>query len=404
MHNERSSPPLIYLFLTLPSGISSGFLSVTLAYELTKLGWSVAVIGSLVALGLSSHLWRFVWSPVIDLTLSTRAWYILGLVPSAIAIVAFGFVPLREGWFFTGLAFFSQVAATIAILPVSGMIAHTVKEKSQGRASGWYQAGNLGGAGIGGGLGVWLATHSTFTLACTVLSLIMLTCALALYWVPNVRPIPGDRIGPRIRAMGHDFKALIQSRQTLFVIALMTFPIGIGGASFLWSAVAPEWQASPDTVALVTGTLAGVLSAIGCVISGWLCDRVGRYWVLFGGGVLLALTAAVIAAVPHTPNAYRIGVLTYALLMGAPYAAFTAIILSAIGKGAASGKYAIIASIGNIPVVYMTALDGWAHDYWNASGMLYFEAIIAIPAIALGLLGLYLVRRPISNNPAHAAI
>ncbi len=168
--------------------------------------------------------------------------------------------------------------------------------------------------------------------------------------------------------------------------------------------MAPEWQASPDTVALVTGTLAGVLSAIGWVISGWLCDRVGRYWVFFGGGVLLALTAAVIAAVPHTPNAYRIGVLTYALLMGAPYAAFTAIILSAIGKGAASGKYAIIASLGNLPVVYMTALNGWAHDYWNASGMLYFEAIIAIPAIALGLLGLYLVRRTTPNNPSHAAI
>ncbi len=232
MHNERSSPPLIFLFLLLPCGISTGFLSITLPYELAKLGWSVAVIGSLVAIGFSSHLWRFVWSPVIDLTLSTRTWYILGLVPSAIAIGAFGFVPVREGWFFTGLAFFSQVAATIVILPVAGMIAHTVKEESQGRASGWYQAGSLGGAGIGGGLGVWLATHSTFTLACTVLSLTMLACALALYWVPNVRPIPGDRIGLRIRAMGRDFKALIRSRQTLFVIALMTSPIGIGAQVF----------------------------------------------------------------------------------------------------------------------------------------------------------------------------
>jgi hypothetical protein len=60
-------------------------------------------------------------------------------------------------------------------------------------------------------------------------------------------------------------------------------------------------------------------------------------------------------------------------------------VLSAIGKGAASGKYAIIASLGNLPVVYMTALNGWAHDHWNASGMLYFEAIITTLAIALGL-------------------
>jgi MFS transporter, PAT family, beta-lactamase induction signal transducer AmpG len=404
MNNERVSPPLIYLFLMIPSGISTGFLSVTLPYELTKLGWSVAAIGALVAIGFSSHLWRFVWSPVIDLTLSTRTWYILGLVPSAVTIGTFGFIPLREGGFFTGLVFFSQVAATIAILPVAGMIAHTVKETSQGRASGWYQAGNLGGAGIGGGLGIWLATHSTFTLACIVLSFIILACAIALIWVPNIRTISGDRVGVRLRALGRDFRTLIRSRRTLLVVAIVASPIGIGGASYLWSSVAPDWQVSADTVALVTGTLAGVVSAVGCVIGGWLCDRVGRFWVLFGSAALLVVTAVVLAAAPHTPNAYRIGVLTYALIMGASYGAFTAVLLFAVGKGAASGKYAIIASIGNIPVVYMTALTGWAHDHWNASGMLYFEAVITIPAILLGLLGLYLVRRTTSNNPAHAAI
>ncbi len=389
------SPLLSYissLYFILPWGIGTGFLAVTLPFVLTKLGWSVAAIATLVAIGSSSNLWRFVWSPAVDLTLSTRTWYLVGLIPAAIAIGTLGAVPLRGGWIFTGLVFFSQVAGTIIILPVAGMIAHTVRDAAQGRASGWYQAGNLGGTGIGGGLGVWLVTHSSYTLACVILSVIMLACGLALRWVPNVHPIQGERIGTRVRALGRDFKVLIRSRKTLFVLLLVSSPIGIGAASFLWSAIAPEWQVSADTVALVTGTLAGVLSAVGCVVGGWLCDRVGRYWVFFGGGALLALTAVVMAVVPHTPNAYRMGVLVYAFLMGGPYGAFTAIVLSAIGKGAASGKYAIIASLGNLPVVYMTALDGWAHDYWNASGMLYFEAIVAIPAIALGLLGLHLIR------------
>jgi len=74
-----------------------------------------------------------------------------------------------------------------------------------------------------------------------------------------------------------------------------------------------------------------------------------------------------------------------------------------IGKGAASGKYAIVASIGNLPVVYMTALNGWAYDYWNASGMLYFEAAITILAIALGLVGLHLVRRTLSSDLSDVA-
>ena len=195
-HREYSSP-IVYFFLILPYGISSGFLSVTLPYELTKLGWSVAAIAALVAIGTSSNLWRFAWSPIVDLTLSTRTWYLIGLFPAALAIGALGIVPLREGWFFTGLVFFSQVASTIVILPVAGMIAHTVMETAQGRASGWYQAGNLGGAGIGGGIGLWLATHSTYTIACCFLALLMLACALALRWIPNVHPISGESIAIR---------------------------------------------------------------------------------------------------------------------------------------------------------------------------------------------------------------
>jgi MFS family permease len=402
MHNGHSSPPLVYFFLVLPWGISTGFLAVTLPFVLSKLGWSVTAIAALVAIGSSSNLWRFAWSPVVDLTLSTRAWYLLGLVSAATAIATFGALPPREGWLFTGLVFLSQVAGTLIVLPVAGMIAHTVQDTAKGRASGWYQAGNLGGVGIGGGIGVWLATHSTYALAYIVLALTMLACGIALRWVPNVRAVRGESVVVRLRELGRDFKMLIRSRGTLLVVVLVASPIGVGGASQLWSAIASDWQASPNTVALVTGTLAGVVSVVGSVIGGWLCDRAGRFRVFFGSGMLLVAAAVVIAAVPHTRNAYCVGVLVYALLMGASYGAFTAIVLFAVGKGAASGKYAIVASLGNLPVVYMTALNGWAYDYWNASGMLYFEATITTLAIALGLVGLHLLLRTVSGDPMRA--
>jgi len=387
-----SSPPLVYFFLLLPFGIGNGFLMVTLPFVLAKQGWSVAAIAGLVAIGSSTNLWRFLWSPIVDLTLSTRTWYLLGLIPAAVAMGVLGVVPPREGWVFTGLVLFSQVAGTMVICPVAGMIAHTVKEDGQGRASGWYQAGNLGGTGIGGGMGVWLVAHSTYVMACWVLALTTLLSALALRWVPNVHALPGDRISVRLKELGRDFWTLIRSRKTLYVVILVMSPIGIGASSGLWSAVASEWQVSDNTVALVTGTLAGIASVVGCVIGGWVCDRIGRFWALFGSGTLLAILAVVMAATPHTPVAYCVVVLLYALLMGVSFGAFTAIVLFAVGKGAASGKYAIIASLGNLPCVYMVALNGWAHDRWGASGMLYFEAIVAVPVVILGVIGLRMIQ------------
>ena len=71
----------------------------------------------------------------------------------------------------------------------------------------------------------------------------------------------------------------------------------------------------------------------------------------------------------------------------------TALIFYAIGKGAASAKYAIFASFGSAPVAYMTAFDGWAHDRWGAAGMLNAEAFLGLGCIVLGLVALSNVNR-----------
>src|SRR5947199_9017546 len=89
------------------------------------------------------------------------------------------------------------------------------------------------------------------------------------------------------------------------------------------------------------------------------------------------------ALTPHTPNAFTVGVLTYALACGMAYAAFSAVILLAIGRGAASTKYAALSSLGNLPVVYMTALDGWVHDKYGTSWMLHFDALSGVVCIAI---------------------
>src|SRR5262249_58191401 len=112
------------------------------------------------------------------------------------------------------------------------------------------------------------------------------------------------------------------------------------------------------TVALV-GMLSTPASAVACVVGGWIADRVGRWWSFFGAGAIMAAIALIIAVAPRTPLAYASGVLCYAFSQGLAYAAFTALVLHAIGRGAAATKFGILASLGNVPVSYMTAFDGW---------------------------------------------
>jgi MFS transporter, PAT family, beta-lactamase induction signal transducer AmpG len=387
VRTREATAPLTFFFLVLPYGISSGFVSITLPFILTRVGFSVALAASIVAIGLSANLWRFLWGPVADLTLTARRWYLLGLGTSAATLLFLALLPLHQNAVAVLMAvvFVSQVAGTLIVLPVGGLMAHTVAESAKGRAAGWYQAGNLGGNGIGGGVGVWLASHFSKQIAGGGLAIAMLASAAAIYFASDVRIVSTETIAERMRILWRDILSMARAAIPLFTIVLVCSPIGAAAMNNLWSAVAPDWKATPNQVALVSGVLNGVVSAIGCVIGGWIADSVGRWWSYFGSGILLAMVVLIMAVTPRTPNAFTVGVLVYALTCGMAYAAFSAIVLLAIGRGAASTKYATLSSLGNLPVVYMTASDGWVHDRFGTAWMLNSEALIAIICIIIGL-------------------
>ena len=331
MRDRDSTRPFVFFFLVLPYGISSGFVSITLPFVLTRVGFSVALAASIVAIGVSANLWRFLWGPVADLTLTARRWYLLGLGTSAATLLLLAFLSLHQNAvaILMAVVFVSQVAGTLIVLPVGGLMAHTVAEGAKGRAAGWYQAGNLGGNGIGGGVGVWLASHFSKEIAGGGLAIAMLASAAAIYFVSDVRVVANETLGERMRILWRDILSMVRAAIPLFTIVLVCSPIGAGAINNLWSAVAPDWSATPDQVALVSGVLNGVVSTIGCVIGGWLADRLGRWWSYFGSGILMAMVAIIMAVTAHTPNAFSVGVLAYALTCGMAYAAFSAIVLLA---------------------------------------------------------------------------
>jgi len=203
------------------------------------------------------------------------------------------------------VVFISQVAGTLIVLPVGGLMAHTVAENAKGRAAGWYQAGNLGGNGIGGGVGVWLASHFSKEIAGGGLAIAMLASAAAIYFAADVRVVANETFGERMRILWRDILSMLRAAIPLFTIVLVCSPIGAGAMNNLWSAVAPDWTATPDQVALVSGVLNGVVSAIGCVIGGWVADRVGRWWAYFGSGILIALVAIIMAVAAHAQRVHR---------------------------------------------------------------------------------------------------
>ena len=142
MREPRSTSPITIFCLVLPCGISAGFVSVTLPFVLTSAGFPVATSASIVAVGLSANVWRFLWGPIADLTFTLRRWYAIGLVACSVTLLLLGLTPLHRdaAGILTVVVFCSQVAATLVVLPVGGLMAHTVAEHEKGRAD-WLVSG-----------------------------------------------------------------------------------------------------------------------------------------------------------------------------------------------------------------------------------------------------------------------
>ena len=385
LHDTHSAPhvhPWAFMVLIIPFGVVSGYLTVAIAWQLKQAGLSVEQVAGIIALSYIPHVWKFLWAPIADSTLTQKRWHLLATTASAVGIAALGAFPATKAGLaaLTVAVIVGSWATTFVGMATESLMAYSTPEALKGRASGWFQAGNLGGAGIGGGFGLWLIQRVPHPwMASATIGVLCLLCCLALFAVPTPeRSHGGGSIGQELLRSVRDLWNVVRRRSGLLALFLCFLPVGAGAASGLWAAVANEWQASGDLVALATGVLTGVIAAVGCVAGGWICDRIDRKAAYIAYGLLQAACAVGMALCPRTPAMFVLWTLTYAFITGLTYAGYSAFVLEAIGKGAAATKFSVYASLSNFPIMYMTSIDGKAHHRWGSAGMLFTEATLCV--------------------------
>jgi MFS family permease len=373
------------MVLIMPFGLVTGFISVTLGYQLGSAGVNAEGVAALVAVSFIPQTWKFLWAPVADLTFTRKRWYALSAVLSATGLASLGALPPTAASLplLSAVAFGASLATTLLAMSVESLMAYGTPDAEKGRAGGWFQAGNLGGFGVGGGAALWMAQHfATAWLPGTVLGGVCLACCAMLAFVREPEHhARGPSVLASVASVVRDLWGVVRSRGGFLALLICFLPIGTGAATNLWAAIAADWHAAANTVALVTGALGGVASAIGCLVGGYWCDRMDRkkaYWVF---GLVQAACAIAMAFSPRSEAVYIGFVLVYAFISGLTYAAFSAVVLEAIGLGAAATKYNLFASLSNMPIAYMTLVDGGVHTRWGAGAMLWAEAGIATAAI-----------------------
>ena len=401
---KQFSHPIVFLLLYIPFGACNGFLTVTIVYLLGRAGVDPVDIAILVSLALLPQTLKFLYAPLVDLTFSRKKWFVFSSVTSAIGIAILGFVPANElgmPWLKI-LVIACNFSTALLSMAVESLMAHNTPPGELGRTSGWFQSGNLGGAGLGGGLALVIAENTTLQwLPGLVLAVICLLTGIAIRYThePEQLASPQNLIKHANKfvetfqstklALAHVFQDIWQvakSRMGYLGLLVCFLPIGSGAAVVLFPLYASEWGADANDVAITSGVMNGLLSALGCVVGGYFCDRVDRKIAYCLFGLLMSASALIMAFAPHNLTMYYLFVMLYAFITGMGYAAFTAVTLEAIGKGAVATKYSIFASLSNTPIAYMGILNTHFFQEYGSNAGLYCEAAMGVIGILIFLL------------------
>lgn len=374
--------------LTLPYGIALGWAFDSLPMVLIKNGFYPVPATLLVDLGLSIYAWHLLFAPVVDLSLSLRRWYGIGLGLAIVGIAPFCWLSLRPETsdVMKVLAGLSQVGALVILLAATGFMARHISADRMGRAAGWYQTGILGGQGIALLCTSLLAGGVAWKIMFLVEAALMMTGMIALFRLPAGQPRKKEAIAQTAVQALADSRSWFRSSKGIFITLMALSPIGIGAATVGWNIGVRLYAIPESEMRLVIGPFSIVASLIGFQVGGWAADRFGEWTTWLRAATVLALLALLIAFCPSIRWLFDAGVLLYAFFAGICTAAFWAIILQAVSPTLVITKITLLSLLIGVPIYYMRAFDGIICDDYSFQFMLIGEALVSFLAIGVAIL------------------
>jgi hypothetical protein len=399
----RGERPWLFGFLIAPSAIvANGVIQGgVIAFLLSRQGIGSGAQSALISLLALPTMLYFLWSPITDFFVRRRTWLLLGGVLAGL-LMALGFhQPSLTSTGAKLLMFLSACLSQLVVSSCGGMMGALDAERSKRIASGFYQAGSLGFGALSVSILLWLSSRTSRDMLGLAAFLLIAAPALLAVFAPRQQEIATGSFGRTMHNIWLEFKATFFRWEAIPYTLCMLFPMASGAAISLLPGVATSYGLNGDNVAWMNGLLGALLMGAGSIAATLVPARVSAPVAYLSAGVINALTLTVLWLGPMQPSTYLLGATLYLLTIGFGYGLFTAVVLEFLGASgkSGSGRYAIINSLGNVPVLYMIRLDGWGGDHFGPRGLSATECIVGGIGGA-ALLVYFLLRR----RPAEAAI
>ena len=359
--------------------MSMGLVGGALSYLLRREGVDPAHGASIVALVTLPHTIYFLWGPVTDFWMRRRTWLILAAAAAAVAqLAAFHQSRLASFWA-VGLMFLGLCFGGLVVAACGGIMGMLRSERNRRLAGSFYQCGSLAFGGLAIFLLVSLADRLRLgSLGWIVAAMIALPSLFALA-APSQPLVSAYTAGETASRIWQEFRSTFLRWDAIPYTLLITFPMCSGAMIGLLPSLAADYGVSGQQVAWMNGLAGALLTAAGAMSASLIPTRIRAPIAFLLAGLVNSAILAVLALGPLQPAVYFMSTVLYLFTIGACYAFFTAVALEFLGGSGKSGssRYAIINSLGNLPVAYMEYLDGRSYAHWGPRAMPGADAVLS---------------------------
>lgn len=208
----------------------------------------------------------FLWTPVVDVKLRRRTWPVLGALATALLLLIARQIGTTHVRLLTALLFFAGVVVALVPASCGGLMATLLSAAAQAKASGWNQAGNWGGVGLGGVAVLWLVARFSLPAAGLAAATLVALPAILAFTITEPAPVASSWI----RGFAQFRKAalaLFRAPRRRWSIFLLVAPGSTCAAQTLPPALASHYGVGATGALWTNGVAGGVVLGLGALCS-----------------------------------------------------------------------------------------------------------------------------------------
>ena len=387
---RRQLPPWAMGLAGAPLGFYFGFISTATPILLRAHGVSVGKISEVSAIGFSPTFWAFLLCPVLDVHFTKRTY---ALFFAGVAGICLGVSTMLTANLvaFTVVLTAGCTAAVMFGNTHQGWMPDVIEDKHYSHVGATTNIANLGAAGLFATLTVVLVRTLPALPAAGLLGLTVMAPTAMLFFIP-LPAMPTRGVAETFGTFFHDLYVVCKRPGCILGLVCFLSPTACFALTNLFSGMGADFHTPERWVTALNGAGVAIFCSLGCLVGIWFCGRFPRWRVYILTGFGGATAALGLIRTPHTLEWFAAGVLAYNFFQGINYTAFSSLCYEIVGprNPLAATQMALLAAATNLPISYMTAVDGHFHTTHGLTGML---AVDGLSSVTVGAILLIVIRR-----------